>query len=64
MFCISYGYFKYQVMPFDLSNTPTSFQKYIKKLFAVKLVIFIIIYLDDILIYPENLGQLHVDAVH
>ena len=58
-----YAYFEYQVMPFRLFNAPASFQDYINKILAEKLDIFIIIYLDDILIYTENSGQGHVDAV-
>ena len=51
-----YGHFKYQVMPFGLSNTPATFQGYVNKILAKKLDIFIIIYLDDILIYTKDLG--------
>ena len=58
-----YGYFKYQVMPFGLSNAPASFQGYINKILAEKLDIFVIVYLDDILIYTEDPGQGHVEAV-
>ena len=50
-------------MPFGLSNAPASFQGYINKILAEKLDIFVIVYLDDILIYTEDLGQPHVDAV-
>ena len=39
------------------------FQGYIVKILAKKLDIFIIIYLDDILIYNKNPGQAHVNAV-
>ncbi len=58
-----YGHFKYQVMPFGLSNAPASFQGYINKIPAEKIDIFVIVYLDDILIYTENPGQPYVDAV-
>ena len=58
-----YSHFKYQVMPFELSNTPASFQDYINKILIEKLNIFIIIYLYDILIYTKNPGQGHVEAV-
>ena len=58
-----YGHFKYQVMPFRLSNTPASFQGYINKILADKLDIFVIVYLDDILIYIEDQGQGHVKPV-
>ena len=51
-----YGHFEYQVMPFGLSNAPASFQGYINKILAEKLDIFVIVYLDDILIYTEDPG--------
>ena len=50
-------------MPFGLSNAPASFQGYINKILAEKLDIFLIVYLDDILINTEEQGQGHVDAV-
>ena len=58
-----YRHFKYQVMPFVLSNTPATFQRYVNKILAEKLDVFVIVYLDDILIYTEDPGQPHVDAV-
>ncbi len=50
-------------MPFGLSNAPASFQGYINKILAEKLDIFVVVYLDNILIYTEDLGQPHVAAV-
>ena len=50
-------------MLFGLSNAPASFQGYINKILAKKLNVFIIVYLDDILISTENEGQGHVEAV-
>ena len=58
-----YGHFEYQVMPFGLTNAPASFQRYINKILAEKLDIFIIVYLDDILIYTKDDGDSHVAAV-
>ena len=58
-----YSYFKYQVIPFELSNAPASFQGYINKILAKKLNIFVIIYLDDIFIYTKDPSQAHVNAV-
>ena len=51
------------MISFGLSNAPASFQRYINKILAEKLNIFIIIYLDDILIYIEDLDQSHVEAM-
>ena len=41
-------------MPLGLTNTPAIFQDYINKFLVEKLDIFIIVYLDDILIYTKN----------
>ena len=49
-----YNHFKYQVMPFGLSNAPTNFQGYINKILAKKLNVFIIVYLNNILLYTKN----------
>ncbi len=50
-------------MPFSLSNTSASFQGYINKILAEKLDIFVVVFLDDILIYTENSGQPYVDVI-
>ena len=50
-------------MLFGLSNAPASFQGYINQILAEKLDIFVIIYLDEILIYTEDEGRGHVEAV-
>lgn len=50
-------------MLFSLSNTLASFQEYINKILAEKLDIFIIMYLDNILIYIEDLGQPYINVV-
>ena len=49
-------------MLFGLSNAPAIFQSYINKILAKKLDIFIIVYLDDILIYTKDQSQPHVKA--
>ena len=58
-----YGHFKYQKMLFSLMNAPTSFQEYINKILAKKLDIFIIVYLDNILIYTKDDRDDYVAAI-
>ena len=50
-------------MLFGLTKIPASFQEYINKIFAEKLDIFIIIYLDNILIYIDNDKDGQVTAI-
>ncbi len=60
-FC--YGHFEYQVMPFRLTNTTTTFQGYINKILTEKFDVFIIVYLDDIFIYTRSAREEHIKAV-
>ena len=51
-------------MTFYHSNNLTIFQEYVNKILAKKLNIFVIVYLNDILIYTKYPSQLYVKAVH
>ena len=50
-------------MLFGLFNAPATFQGYINNILTEKLDVFIIVYLDDILIYIEDPGQPHIEAI-
>ena len=51
-------------MLFGLTNALATFQNYINKIFAEKLNVFIIVYLDSIPIYTKDERKSHVQAVH
>jgi hypothetical protein len=56
-FCTCYSSFDFMVMHFGLTNTPATFQHYMNSVFSNVLDKFIIIYLDNILIFlgtPKN----------
>ena len=63
VFPMRYGHFEYQVISFGFSNAPASFQGYVNKILAEKLDVFVIVYLDNILIFTKDAGQGHVEAV-
>jgi hypothetical protein len=51
VFCICYSYFKYLVLLFKLTNAPATFQLYINRIITKLLNNFVVVYLDNILIY-------------
>ena len=50
-----YSHFEYCVIPFRLTNSPATFQAYINKALSGLVDVICVVYLDDILIYSENL---------
>ena len=54
-----YGLFEWSVMPFGLTNAPAAFQWFMNDIFSNLLDVCVIIYLDDILIYSNNMSKHH-----
>ncbi|GBG60726.1 hypothetical protein CBR_g12464 [Chara braunii] len=52
-----YGHFESLVMPFGLTNAPTTFQAAMTTEFRHMLDRFVLIYLDDILVYSRSLDE-------
>jgi hypothetical protein len=58
-FRMQYGLYKYLVMPFSLTNASVTFQHFMNNIFHNLLDICIVVYLDDILIYSDDLKTRH-----
>ncbi|MEL7181406.1 MAG: reverse transcriptase domain-containing protein, partial [Pseudomonadota bacterium] len=56
------GLYEYKRMPFGLSNAPGTFQRLMNELFKTELHKYVLIFLDDILIYSPTLEE-HADHV-
>jgi len=54
-----YRSFEWSVMPFGLTNAPAAFQRFMNNIFSDFLDVCVVIYLDDILIYSNNMSKHH-----
>ena len=55
LFRTRYGLFEFLVMPFGLTNAPATCQRFVNDTLREFLDVFCVCYLDDILIYSDNL---------
>jgi hypothetical protein len=54
-FSTRYGHYEWLVLPFGVTNRPGGFQKRVNRLLVKYIDVFIIVYMDDILIYSKTM---------
>jgi RNase H-like domain found in reverse transcriptase/Reverse transcriptase (RNA-dependent DNA polymerase)/Integrase zinc binding domain/Chromo (CHRromatin Organisation MOdifier) domain/Retroviral aspartyl protease/Integrase core domain len=57
------GHFQYKVLSFGLTNAPATFQTTMNQIFRTVLGKFVLVYLDDILVFSRSMDE-HLDHLH
>ena len=58
-----FGLYEFLVMPFGLTNAPATFQALINNVLREYLDIFVVVYLDDVLIFTKGTRGDHTEKV-
>ena len=56
-FTTKFGQFEFLVLPFGLANAPAAFQRFMNSMFCKQIGDYVLVYLDDIIIYSEDLEE-------
>src|SRR6266496_3455120 len=56
------GLYEFNIMPFRLKNTPLTFQRLMNKILRENIDEFVIVYIDDLLIYSKTFEE-HIEHI-
>ena len=62
-FQIGYSHFEYHVILFGHSNANVSIKNYVNKILVKKSDVFVIIYLNNIIINTQNMSHNHIKVI-
>ena len=61
-FCVPYGLFEYNRLPFGLSNAVATYSRLMTRIFSGELFFGLLVYLDDLLIYSKTFDE-HLEKI-
>jgi hypothetical protein len=53
------GHFEFKVMPFGITSDPATFQAAMYTIFAQEIRLYVLVFVDDVLIYSKSLANHH-----
>ncbi len=56
-FCIPFGLFEYNHLPYGLSNGPSTFQRLMERIFSDESFQSVLLYLDDVIVFSSTVEQ-------
>jgi len=61
-FSTPFGHYEFKRLPMGLSNSPSTFQRYMERILGDKIFSTLLVYLDDVIVFSRTVDE-HVDRL-